>query len=192
MNPVSKASFWPTMVSTRPVVGSTTTMEPRRAPKASTAARRTVGSSPSTSSPAAGSTGCVRWRNAALPPDAADADAADATPGLSTKAAATTHPSISLLMFGENGCRGGHTADRKKLPSPTGRCSHYRLLRPRNQPDERSTVSRALYARSLPDAGCQAGSLLFRILLFKRAAASQPWRGPAVVLEPACCLLPSP
>ena len=44
----------------------------------------------------------------------------------------------------------------------------------------------ALCARSLPDTGCQVGSLLFRILLPKRAAASQPRRGPAGVLEPAC------
>jgi hypothetical protein len=50
----------------------------------------------------------------------------------------------------------------------------------------------ALYARPLPDTGCQVGSLLFRILLSQRAAASEPRRGPADPLVFVCCLLPSP
>jgi hypothetical protein len=48
----------------------------------------------------------------------------------------------------------------------------------------------ALYARSLPDAGCQVGSLLFRILLSQRATVHYPgevqqtfWTRSAV-----CCL----
>jgi len=59
-------------------------------------------------------------------------------------------------------------------------------------PAPRAFSHPALYARSLPDAGRQVGSLLFRILLSKRATASQPRRGPTSVLVPACCLLPSP
>src|ERR1022692_4469195 len=45
------------MVRTRPVLGSATTTLPRVVPRAATAARRTVRSSPSTLSPSVGSTG---------------------------------------------------------------------------------------------------------------------------------------
>ena len=50
-NPELSATFWFTMVSTRPVMGSTTTTEPLYCPSASTAARRMSRSSPSTLSP---------------------------------------------------------------------------------------------------------------------------------------------
>src|ERR1035441_10538891 len=56
-NPLFNASFWLTTLRTRPLVGSTTTTAPFMVPSASTAARRTVKSSPSTLSPSVGSTG---------------------------------------------------------------------------------------------------------------------------------------
>src|ERR1017187_4827523 len=56
-NPLFNASFWLTTLRTRPLVGSTATTAPFMVPSASTAARRTVRSSPSTLSPSVGSTG---------------------------------------------------------------------------------------------------------------------------------------
>src|SRR5258706_12747567 len=49
--PLLSASFWFTIVRMRPLLGSATTTVPLYAPKASTAARRTTRSSPSTLSP---------------------------------------------------------------------------------------------------------------------------------------------
>jgi hypothetical protein len=87
-------------------------------------------------SPAVGSTGCARWRTADLPPDAADAGAADATPAPSTKAAAIIHPSVSLLMFDENACRRDSEKTVRKSTKSGWTCSHYQLLGLRNQPEE--------------------------------------------------------
>src|SRR5579872_7293594 len=56
MNPLLSPSFWLTMVRTRPLSGSTTTILPACEPRASTAARRMAISSPSTLSPTVGST----------------------------------------------------------------------------------------------------------------------------------------
>jgi hypothetical protein len=56
-NPLFRASFWLTMLRTRPLDGSTATTAPFKVPSASTAARRTVRSSASTLSPSVGSTG---------------------------------------------------------------------------------------------------------------------------------------
>src|ERR1035441_9257490 len=50
-NPALSASFWFTMLSTRPLLGSTTTTDPLYCPSASTAARRMSMSSPSILSP---------------------------------------------------------------------------------------------------------------------------------------------
>src|ERR1035437_6702673 len=61
VKPVVSPSFWLTMVSTRPVAGSTTTTLPLCGPSAATAARRMVRSSPSTLSPSVGSTGGGRF-----------------------------------------------------------------------------------------------------------------------------------
>jgi hypothetical protein len=49
----------------------------------------------------------------------------------------------------------------------------------------------ALYARSLPDVGCQVGPLLFRLSLCKRAAARTPERS-STGSGLLCCLWPSP
>src|SRR5260370_29988124 len=53
--PPPRASFWFTIVRMRPLVGSTTTIEPLYGPRASIAAERTVKSSPVGSSPEADS-----------------------------------------------------------------------------------------------------------------------------------------
>src|ERR1022692_572372 len=56
VNPLVSPSFWLTMVRMRPLVGSTTTTLPFMLPRAATAERLTVRSSPSTLSPSVGST----------------------------------------------------------------------------------------------------------------------------------------
>src|SRR6516165_8371963 len=56
VKPLCRASLWFTMVRMRPFDGSTTTTLPFTEPRASTAARRIMRSSPSTLSPSVGST----------------------------------------------------------------------------------------------------------------------------------------